>query len=136
MSRRDTYHEIVKQALIKEGWTITHDPYVFDSDPQLATDLGAERLIAAERETEKIAVEIKSFLNQSQVVDLEKAIGQYGLYRRFLKIQDPDRVLYLAVPEHAYNNVFTREVGQVAIEEFELQLIVFSTEEYLIWKKD
>ncbi len=75
MSRRDTYHEIVKQALIKEGWTITHDPYVFDSDPQLATDLGAERLIAAERETEKIAVEIKSFLNQSQVVDLEKAIG-------------------------------------------------------------
>ncbi len=136
MSRRDTYHEIVKQALIKEGWTITHDPYVFDSDPQLATDLGAERLIAAERETEKIAVEIKSFLNQSQVVDLEKAIGQYGLYRHFLKTQDPDRVLYLAVPEHAYNNVFTREVGQVAIEEFKLQLIVFSTEEYLIWKKD
>ncbi len=53
-----------------------------------------------------------------------------------MKTQDPDRVLYLAVPEHAYNNVFTREVGQVAIEEFKLQLIVFSTEEYLIWKKD
>jgi hypothetical protein len=96
----------VKQALIQEGWTITHDPYVFDTDPQLSTDLGAERLIAAERESEKIAVEIKSFLTESQVVDLEKAIGQYGLYRRFLKIQDPERELYLAVPRYAYEDIF------------------------------
>lgn len=30
MSRRDTYHYIVKHALIREGWTITHDPYYFE----------------------------------------------------------------------------------------------------------
>ena len=65
MSKRDTYHEIVKQALIQEGWTITQDPYSFDADPQLSTDLGAERLLAAEKQTDKIAVEIKSFLSES-----------------------------------------------------------------------
>jgi hypothetical protein len=135
MSRRDFYHETVKQALIQEGWTITHDPYIFDTDPQLSTDLGAERLIAAERETEKIAAEIKSFLTESQVVDLEKAIGQYGLYRRFLQMQEPDRELYLAVPQYAYEDIFARQVGLIAIEEFTLQLIVFSPEERLLWKK-
>jgi XisH protein len=24
---KDIFHEIVKEALIKDGWTITHDPY-------------------------------------------------------------------------------------------------------------
>ena len=48
MSRRDKHHDKVKQALIREGWTITHDPYFFQTDPKLATDLGAERLLAAE----------------------------------------------------------------------------------------
>ncbi len=53
MSRRDKYHYVVKDALIREGWAITHDPYVFKTDPKLSTDLGAERLIAAERGVEK-----------------------------------------------------------------------------------
>jgi hypothetical protein len=77
MSRRDIYHNIVKQALIREGWTITHEQYNFETEPQLSTDIGAEKLIAAERKQEKIAVEIKSFLAESQVSELEKAIGQY-----------------------------------------------------------
>jgi hypothetical protein len=100
MSRRDTYHDIVKHALIREGWTITHDPYMFRSEPELSTDLGAERPIAAEREGEKIAVEIKSFLQVSQVSELEKAIGQYELYTWLLHDQEPDRELYVAVPTH------------------------------------
>ncbi len=135
MSRRDTYHNIVKQALIREGWTITHEQYSFDTDPQLSTDLGAEKMIAAIRKQEKIAVEIKSFLAESQVSELEKAVGQYGLYRRFLKIQEPARKLYLAVPFHAFENIFNREVGQIAIEEFDLKLIVFSisSEKPLLW---
>jgi hypothetical protein len=51
-------------------------------------------LIAAEKAYKKIVVEIKSFLDESQVVELEKALGQYGLYRRFLAKQDPERELY------------------------------------------
>ena len=133
MSRRDKYHDVVKNALIREGWTITHDPYYFvDTDPQLSTDIGAERLIAAENATQKIVVEVKSFLEESQVVELEKAIGQYGLYRRFLARQAP---LYLAVPQHAFEDIFSRQVGREAIEEFHLRLFVYSLleNEPLVW---
>ena len=136
MSRRDIYHNTVKQALIQEGWTITHDPYMFQSEPELSTDIGAEKIIAVEKQHEKILVEIKSFLNVSQVTDLEKAMGQYILYRRLLKKQEPERKLYLAVPTHAFEGIFSQQVGLIAIEELDMTLIVFSVsgEEKLLWK--
>ena len=79
MSARDHYHPAVKRALIKDGWTITDDPLRIrlQRSRNLYIDLGAERLLAAERGTEKIAVEIKSFLGQSDVRDLEDAVGQF-----------------------------------------------------------
>lgn len=137
MSRRDKYHQLVKDLLIKEGWRITHDPYVFRTDPKLAADLGAERVIAAERKKEKIVVEIKSFQRVSQVVDLEEAVGQYSIYKLFLQRYDPERILYLAVPIHAYQNILQREVGQVTIEGLAVNLIVYSLseEDPLLWKK-
>jgi XisH protein len=137
MARRDKFYQVVYDALEAEGWTITHKEYVFDADPQLEADLGAERLIVAERRLEKIAVEIKSFLLESQTAELEKALGQYGLYRKLLELQEPERMLYLAVPLHAYEDIFSRQVGQLAIEVFELQLIVYDVaqEEPLLWIK-
>ena len=39
-------------------------------------DLGAERLIVAEKAEQRIAVEIKSCVGDSEIDDLEKAIGQ------------------------------------------------------------
>lgn len=135
MSRRDTYHNVVKYALIREGWTISHDPYFLQSDPKLSIDLGAQKTIAAERSREKIAVEIKSFIADSQVTELEKALGQYGIYQELLQIQEPDRELYLAVPIDAFENIFSRQVGKIAIKKFQLKLIVFSFyEEELLWK--
>ncbi|MFI0400353.1 MAG: element excision factor XisH family protein [Thiolinea sp.] len=136
MSKRDKYHDTVKQALINEGWTVTHDPYFFHTDPKLATDLGAERLLAAERGYERIAVEVKSFLRSSQVVDLEEALGQYALYQLFLRQKDPERQLYLAVPRHALDNILSREVGRVAIEGLKVNVLVYSLteEEQLQWK--
>lgn len=130
MSRKDRYHSIVKQKLIQEGWTITHDPYIFfNSTPQLSTDLGGERLIAADKGREKIVVEIKSFLNLSQVSDLEKAIGQYNLYMWHLEDQEPDRTLYVAVPLYAYEGVFSMPVGQMAIDRLRMKLIVYTVSE-------
>ena len=57
MPARDIYHEAVKNALVKDGWTITHDPLRLRlrRGRNLFVDLGAERLLAAERGTEKIA---------------------------------------------------------------------------------
>ncbi len=88
MSRRDSYHDVVKRFLMQEGWIVTHDPYIFGTDPKLLADLGAERVIAAERKHEKIVVEIKSFLRTSQVADFENDVGKYSVYNIFLQQQE------------------------------------------------
>ena len=99
MSARDKYHEIVKNAHVREGWMITHDPYrIAIGTTHGDIDFGAEMPIAAERNNERIAVEVKSFLSDSEIYDLERAVGQYGMYRVVLRKLDPSRTLYLAVP--------------------------------------
>ncbi len=69
---RNIYHDVVVQALIADGWTITHDPLRLTfGGREVYVDLGAERpTLAAEEDGRKIAVEIQSFLNQSPVHDL------------------------------------------------------------------
>lgn len=63
MPARDIFHDAVRTALEKDGWVITADPLILVVGIRsVFVDLGAEKLIAAERGTEKIAVEIKSFL--------------------------------------------------------------------------
>jgi hypothetical protein len=77
MPARDIYHNAVRNALIKDGWKITHDPYPLSFGfRDVFVDIGAERLIAAERGSEKIAVEIKTFLGASEIRDFELAVGQ------------------------------------------------------------
>ena len=73
MARRDIYHDTVKRALEKDGQKITHDPFpLVVGNKRLSVDLGAERLISAEKGTDKIVIEIKSFIGQSDVKDLEQ----------------------------------------------------------------
>lgn len=77
MPARDKYHDAVKNALIQEGWTITHDPYRLTIGRRRGyIDLGAEMPIAAEKEGRRIAVEVKSFLGASELDDLENVLGQ------------------------------------------------------------
>ena len=105
--RLDFYHGVVRVALIKDGWNITHDPLTIEfEDLTVYADLGAEKLIAAQKDEQKIAVEIKMFSSPSPVTELERAVGQYYLYLTFLSKQEPNRNLYLAIPERVYNNFF------------------------------
>ncbi len=97
---RDLYHQNVKNALSKDGWLITADPLSYKiGTVQIQIDLGAERMIAAERGNIKIAIEIKTFLGLSFITALYEAIGKYILYRNVIAMDEPERVLYLAVPE-------------------------------------
>ena len=53
MPRFDKHHEAVKNALIKDGWTITDDPLTVEfEDVYLYADIGAERTLAAEKGTD------------------------------------------------------------------------------------
>ena len=77
MPQRDQLHEAVKVALVKDGWTVTHDPLTVPFGlRKVYLDLGAERVLAAERGAERIAVEVKSFIGHSEVADLELALGR------------------------------------------------------------
>ena len=129
MPARDTYHNCVRNALIKDGWTITNDPYTLKwGTKDLFVDLGAERVLAAEKGEQKIAVEIKSFNGPSEMADLEQALGQYTLYGTILDEQEPDRKLVLAVPEHAMHDVFEEPVGQLLLSTGRTRLLAFSVE--------
>lgn len=123
--QRDIYHDAVKNALAKDGWTITHDPLMLSIGLQdMYVDLGASRVLAAERGEERIAVEVKSFVGRSAVADLQQAMGQYLLYRTVLARQEPERALYLAVPTEAYEGIFSSALGRVALEDYQIRLIV------------
>lgn len=107
MSARDIFHEVVKRALLKDRWQITDDPLELEwEEVTVKIDLAAERLIAAERENEKIAVEIKSFISPSAISDFHTALGQFLNYRIMLEVNEPQRELYLAVPVDAYESFF------------------------------
>ncbi|BAZ79673.1 XisH protein [Sphaerospermopsis kisseleviana NIES-73] len=107
MSARDLFHESVRNALEKEDWIITNDPLEIQfEEVKLKIDLGAERLIAAEKAGEKIAVEIKSFATNSPVSDFHTALGQFLNYQIALEEKEPERLLYLAVPVDVYETFF------------------------------
>ncbi len=126
MPARDRYHDQVKNALIKDGWTITDDPlHVKWGTKDMYVDLGAEFLIAAEKDRRKIAVEVKSFVSQSEMEDLEQAVGQFTIYFEVLSRLEPDRVLYLAVSEEVYINVFDEPIGKLLADNRRILLIVF-----------
>ncbi|HKI33741.1 MAG TPA: XisH family protein [Gemmataceae bacterium] len=126
MPARDTYHDVVRNALVKDAWTITNDPLILRvGSKDLYVDLGAERLLAAEKGQERIAVEIKSFVGRSEIDDLEKALGQFVLYHDILAENDPCRILYLAVPADVLRDLFQEAVGQLLLRNNRLRLVVF-----------
>ena len=137
VSAKDTFHESVKRALQKEQWVITADPLRFKfGNIKFQVDLGAERLVAAERAGEQIAVEIKSFLNPSVITDFYAALGQFLSYRLGLASVEPNRKLYLAVPFEVYRTFFQSEFAQTAVQQYQvLQIVYDPTNEVIVqWK--
>jgi hypothetical protein len=115
MSSKDIYHAAFVRALQRDGWMITHVPFTIPFEgTHLFVDIGAERMIGAERDGERIAVEIKSFIKPSPVQDLKEAVGQYILYGDIMaeSPEDAARTLYLAVREETYRTVFGKEQTQ------------------------
>lgn len=135
MPAKDAYHDGVRRALEKSGWRITHDPlYLTFGKRDVFVDLGAE-IIAAETEGVRIAVEVKSFFGKSEITELERALGQIMLYRNMLRESEPERLLYLAVPETIMVRLFEDALGQLLIKNEGLRVLSYdpALEEVLKW---
>jgi hypothetical protein len=137
MAAKDIYHDHVKTALEKDGWTVTHDPYrlKWRGRKKMLIDLAAEKLLLAEKGASKIAIEVKSFIGTSEMEDLYNAVGQFILYRKALRKTEPERELYLAVRRDVYDDLFDDPQEDSLLNEDGVKLIVFEpeTREIVLW---
>ncbi|HAO09773.1 MAG TPA: XisH protein [Planktothrix sp. UBA8407] len=137
MPAKDIYHEAVKNALIKEGWTITADPYPLEyEDVELYPDLAVEKVISEEQTQRKIIIEIKSFISSSLIKDFELALGQYILYRDLIQLaQDEYQEIYLAIKDEIYDTFFQRKSIKAVVKLNQVALLVINTdkEEIVQW---
>ena len=138
MPAKDIFHDAVRIGLEKQNWVITQDPLHLKLSPkvEMYIDLAAEKLLSAEKEGRKIAVEVKSFLGLSAISEFHTAIGQFLNYRVALNKLEPERVLYLAIPTDIYNQFFSESFIQEVIREYHIKLIIFDSqrEEIALWK--
>ncbi len=129
MPALDTFHHAVRHALEKDGWTITHDPLtVLVGERRVFIDLGAERLLGAERGTRKIAVEIKSFTGRSEVNELRDAFGQFVAYRELLAEIEPEREMFMAVPDATAVGIFDEQIGQILQRRMEIDFFTYDAD--------
>jgi hypothetical protein len=136
MPAKDLYHDAVKNALIKEGWTITFDPYPIKyEEVKLIADLAGEKTIAATREGQKIVIEIKSFLSRSPMREFETALGQYLIYQTFLSLTHPEYKVYLAIGEKIYEKFFEQIAIELILQKYQFSLLVIdiNKEEIVKW---
>lgn len=133
MPAKDAYHNIVRIALEADDWQITDDPLrVILGRRKGYVDLGAEKLLAAQRGMRKIAVEIKSFLGASTLSEFEDALGQFLIYQMALETDEPDRQLYLAVPYSVYTDFFDDPFFDKILKRYVVRLLIFDEEQQTI----
>ncbi|NQZ64125.1 element excision factor XisH family protein [Crocosphaera sp.] len=133
MPAKDIYHDTVKNALIKDGWTITDDPLSLKvGKKDIFIDLAANKLLVAQKQDTKIAVEVKSFIGSSEIEDLKNALGQYILYDKILRAKLSKRSLYLAIRKDIFDGLFSEEIGQILLSDNSLKMIIFDPEMEMI----
>jgi len=138
MPAKDIFHEACKNALIKDGWLVTNEHFFIRSGGvEIYIDIGAEKIITAERNGKKIAVEVKSFLGYSTISEFHIAVGQFINYRSILEEEETGRILYLAIPLDVYETFFQLPFTQKIIRQNQINLIVYEQEEEVIikWQK-
>ncbi len=137
MPKRDFYHSLVLKALENDGWTITHDPYyVAGGKWNFPIDIGAEKLIVAEKGQEKIAVEVKSFIGLSTISEFHHAVGQFIFYLHAIEENDPERLLFIAMPQDAYYELFSDNIFvEKIVSRYAINLCIYDTTQpkILLW---
>lgn len=136
MPQYDAHHKTVRRALEKDGWTVTHDPFIISvGRRRLLANLGAEKMMDVPPVIQKVVIEVKVLGGDSVVNDLHRAFGQYQNYRSLLRHLKSERQVYLAIPRSVYAKEFGDEMIQAIITDQQIRLLVFDpeTEEILQW---
>ncbi len=129
MPARDMIHEAVKNAIIKDGWHITADPYDLSfAELSLSVDLAAEKFIEAVRDNHKILIEVKSFVGRSFAKDFQAALGQYQMYLGLMEANHIPDKLYIALSDVVYRRFFDRKVYAMLIERYQMRLLIVDVE--------
>ena len=137
MAQLDKIHEAVKNALIKDGWTITAENFQLRyKELKLYGDMEAQKILA-EKGSRKIVVEVKSFLGVSIISEFQKALGQYLIYEGVLSKIKPETKIYLAFSETAYNKFFVGEGIRFILEREALSYFVVDSKNEVIkrWER-
>jgi hypothetical protein len=139
MVARDPFHAAFVHALVKDGWTVTQDPFRLAWEGR-GLDGGphGRRLLSAEKEGRKIAAGVENFLGPSDTRDLQAALGHCLIGDEALRQQEPGRFLYLAVREATWEDVFEDPLGQLVLEKRRLRLVVFDERKEVIrrWTRE
>jgi hypothetical protein len=138
MPARDAIHDAVKNALIKDGWTILADPYYLRyEDKSLIADLRAAKVFLARREADTIVVEVESFLSASFMKELQTALGQYQMYIAFLEALERRETVHLAISQVTFQESFQSRAVQMLLQRYGVRVLVVDEqhEEIVQWIK-
>ena len=70
MAAKDKFHDHVKNALVNDGWTITHEQLSIKwGKKPLLVDFGAERLLVAQKERVRLPLKSKANPNTVELVE-------------------------------------------------------------------
>lgn len=128
MPAKDRYHDTVVRALIKDGWHVVREQLTLIIEGrQVQVDLSVSQ--GDQAALVPVFVEIKSFIRRSAVEDLALAVGKYSVYRAVLDEAGLETaLLYLAVPQTAYDTIFSERLGILMRERLDISLIVIDVE--------
>ena len=139
MPKKDTFHEIVIAALLKEGWEVINDPLFIPTEGgvNFFIDLGLSKIIGATKSGEKIAVEIKSFDSSSPIYSFYEILGQFLVYKLAMEEQLKPWKLYVAISQQGFNKLDDAPVIMRASKKYGIKFIIFDpvTETVVKWKK-
>lgn len=139
MPKKDKFHEIVKSALIKEQWHITNDPLYVPTKGgnNFFIDLGAERILGAEKNGQSIAVEIKSFDGSSPMYTFYEILGQFLIYKIALREQAKPWELYIALSDVGFKKLDDSPIFNKAMQEYEMKFIIVNEKSQTVveWRK-
>ncbi len=115
--------------MIKDGWIITDDPYyIISPGLNYPVDLGAEKIIGAMKDNKKIAVEVKNFLAESLSNEFHMALGQYLDYETGIEDQEPDREIYLAMPDVIWEKIQKFPLLIKNLNKYTVDMLIYNIE--------